>query len=67
MRTLESRYEDIDMVDNNVNQNEEIETLRSILESMICDESSDTEVSQSYIIKCVKEKITSLKSSVSQS
>ena len=65
--TLESRYEDIDMADNNVNQNKEIETLRSTLESMISDESSDNEFSQSDIIKCVKEKINSLKSSVSQS
>ena len=43
--TLESRYEDIDMADNNINQNEVIETLRSTLESMISDESSDNELS----------------------
>ena len=65
--TLESKYEDIDMADNNVNQNEEIETFGSTLESMISDESSDNELRQSDIIKCVKEKINSLKSSVSQS
>ena len=34
---------------------------------MIGDESSDNELSQSDIIKCIKEKINSLKSSVSQS
>ena len=39
----------------------------STLESMISDESSDNELSQSDIIECVKEKINSLKSSVSQS
>ena len=65
--TLESRYGDIDMADNNVNQNEEIDTLRSTLESMISDESADNELSQSDIIECVKEKISSLKRSVSQS
>ena len=65
--TLESMYGDIDMADNNVNQNEEIDTLRSTLESMISDESSDTELSQSDIIECVKVKINSLKPSVSQS
>ena len=48
--TLEPRYEDNDMADDNVNQNEEIETLRSTLESMISNESSDNEFSQSYII-----------------
>ena len=65
--TLESRCGDIDMADNNVNQNEEIDTLRCTLESMISDESSDNELSQSDNIQCVKEKINSLKSSVSQS
>ena len=49
--TLESRYEDIDMADNSVNQNKYIETLRSILKSMISDESSDNELSQSDLIK----------------
>ena len=34
---------------------------------MIRDESSDNELSQSDIIECVKDKINSLKSSVSQS
>ena len=63
--TFESRYEDIDMPDNNVNQNEAIKTLRSTLESTISDESSDNELSQSDIIKCVQEKINSLKSLVS--
>ena len=65
--TLESRYEDIDTADNNVNQNKEIKTLRSTLKSMISDESSNNELSQSDFIKCVKEKTNSLKSSVSQS
>ena len=66
--TLESRYGDIGMADNNVNQNEEVDTLRSTLESMILsNESSDNELSQSDIIECVMEKINSLKSSVSQS
>ena len=64
---MESRYEDINMADNNVNQSEEIETLRSTLESMISDECSDNALSRSDIINCVKEKINSLKSSVSQS
>ena len=63
--TWESRYEYIDLADNNVNQNEEIETLRSTLESMISDECSDNELSQSDI-KCVKDKINSLKSSVTK-
>ena len=64
---MESRYEDINMADNNVNQNEEIETLRSTLESMISGECFDNALSRSDIINCVEEKINSLKSSVSQS